>query len=157
MINTLIENIGLPGILSWTSQAISDVNKNDAPSGKIVKELDPQFEEEYMAFSEFIGKYGRSYATMNDHQSKFEIFQTNYREIKAHNQRHEAGEHSWTKVINQFSDMTSEEFNARYHSAKLTKPDTLTIKERKPHIVKASNLPEYVNWYEAGKVSESVD
>jgi len=41
--------------------------------------------EEFSAFSEFIAKYGRSYATKNEHMSKFETFRANYRDIKAHN------------------------------------------------------------------------
>ncbi len=88
-----------------------------------------------MAFSEFIGKYGRSYATMKDHEGKFEVFRNNYREIMAHNQKYEEGELTWTKAVNQFSDMTEEEFHARYLQAELMKPDTLKIKETKPHMV----------------------
>jgi C1A family cysteine protease len=58
--------------------------------------------------------------------------------------------------------MTEEEFNQRYHSAKLNKPvlvpkvDNLDSESR-PHMVRASKIPEYVNWREAGMVSDSVD
>ena len=36
--------------------------------------LDELYVEEYSAFSVFIGKYGRSYATKNEHYNRFDIF-----------------------------------------------------------------------------------
>ena len=65
---------------------------------------------------------------------------------------------TYRKGVNQFTDMTIEELEARYLSATLRKPE-----QRSPARAPASrhlataDLPEYVNWYEAGKVSESVD
>jgi hypothetical protein len=57
--------------------------------------------------------------------------------------------------------MTPDEFESLYLSAKLRKPTTQARKLRKFHTDKeetqTSALPDYVNWYEAGKVSESVD
>jgi len=67
---------------------------------KKVPKLSDTYMEEYSAFSQFIAKYGRSYATINEHEGKFETFRTNYRDIKEHNQRHAAGEVAWTKVVN---------------------------------------------------------
>ena len=67
---------------------------------------------------------------------------------------------SWTKAINQFTDFTEEEFNLRYLSAALkvpeAKPETASH-TGKPHMVSASHVPEHVDWYAKGKVSESVD
>lgn len=59
-----------------------------------------EYMEEYSAFSVFIGQYGRSYATKDEHMGRFEVFQANYRDVKAHNARYEAGETSWTKGVN---------------------------------------------------------
>ena len=158
MINQMMENLGMQGIFHFVSQNVEETNSYSAPSGTVVKELDAQFEEEFSAFSEFIGKYGRSYATKNDHMGKFEVFRANYRDIVAHNERHAAGELTWTKAVNHFSDLTPEEFHATYLQAQMRKPETLKeVKNQKPHMVKASHVPEYVNWYEQGKVSESVD
>ena len=123
--------------------------------------------EEYSAFSEFIGKYGASYAGKDEHMGRFDTFAVNYRDIKAHNARFEAGEVTWEKTVNQFSDLTEEEFTARYLSNSfIGKPDLppdfkqepdVEHDDHRPHVVQASHVPEYVNWYEQGKVSESVD
>ena len=86
--------------------------------------LDKTYVEEFSAFSEFIAKYGRSYATKNEHMSKFETFRVNYRDIKAHNVLYDSGEVSWSKTINQFTDMTANEFESLYLSSGLRKPDS---------------------------------
>lgn len=115
--------------------------------------------EEYSAFSQFIGKYGSSYATKDVHMAKFETFRANYRDIKAHNEQHASGELTWTKVVNQFADLTADEFDERYLSAKLRPSGRVspTEKHEKPHLLKASHVPDEVDWWAAGKVSESVD
>ena len=71
-----------------------------------IPKMTPEYEEEYSAFSEFIGKFGRSYATFDEHNGKFETFRVNYRDVKEHNLRYDAGEVTWTKAINQFADMS---------------------------------------------------
>ena len=57
--------------------------------------------------------------------------------------------------------MTAEEFHERYLSATLKKPNLdktkLERQHERPHMVRASHVPESVNWYEAGKVSDSID
>lgn len=58
--------------------------------------------------------------------------------------------------------MTEAEFSQRYLSSKLKKPALTPNTERhgvkgRPHMVGAGNLPENVDWFKAGKVSESVD
>ena len=54
--------------------------------------------------------------------SKFETFRANYRDIKEHNVRYDAGEVSWSKVVNQFTDMTASEFESLYLGKGLRKP-----------------------------------
>ena len=92
---------------------------------------------------------------------KFDIWTLKYREMKEHNAKYERGETTWTKTMDQFADMTEEEFTARYLSAGLVKPERkMTVESEsveRPHMVRASHVPESVDWYEAGKVSASVD
>lgn len=164
MINFIMQEIGL-------ADAVEDANKfmeekPDVVAGPMVPSISEQYMEEYSAFSEFIGRHGRSYATKDEHMGRFDIFKLNYRDVKAHNEKYQAGEIGWEKAVNQFTDMTAEEFHARYLSADfLDKPDLPEISESeieetddsRPHMVQASHVPDYINWYEAGKVSESVD
>ena len=122
--------------------------------------------EEYSAFAQFIGQYGRSYATKDEHESRFEAFRVNYRDVQEHNLRYESGDVSWRKGINKFTDMTEQEFKAMYLSAMIQRkqPDG----DWKPHLtwgkkipkelpVDTNRVPDEVDWYAAGKVSESID
>jgi len=65
-----------------------------------MKPRDPVYMEEYAAFSSFIGQYGRTYATKNEHSDRFETFRMHYKEIKEHNQKFETGEVGFEKAIN---------------------------------------------------------
>lgn len=93
---SLVEQFGLIHIINSSQPKV--VHSKE-PSGT-VKQLDPGYMEEYSAFSEFVGKFGRSYATKDEHMTRFEAFRVNYRDIKSHNSRFDAGEVTWTKVIN---------------------------------------------------------
>ena len=64
----------------------------------------PNFKAEFEAFEE---KYNKNYANGIERLQRFVIFQKNLRDIENFNQRKNA---SWKKGINQFSDMTEEEF-----------------------------------------------
>ena len=92
------------------------VNDPNKKSGVFVPSMTEQEMDEYSAFSEFIGKYGASYASKDEHMARFDIFQANYRDIKAHNEKYVAGQVSFEKAVNQFADLTAEEFHARYLS-----------------------------------------
>ena len=47
-----------------------------------------------------MGRYGRSYASQDEHMDKFEVFATNYRAVKEHNERFASGETTWEKAVN---------------------------------------------------------
>ena len=53
--------------------------------------------------------------------------------------------------------MTDDEISARYERTALKKPKQMMSKKTEALRLYSTALPEYVNWYEAGKVSESVD
>lgn len=66
----------------------------------MVRTVSEQYEEEYSAFADFMGKFGRSYGTFDEHMDKFEAFALNYRGVKDHNEKFEQGEVTWKKAIN---------------------------------------------------------
>jgi C1A family cysteine protease len=67
-------------------------------------------EEDYQTlFTEFITTYGKQYST-EDFFNRYNIFKTNVDKINRHN----AGDHSWTQGVNQFSDLTGEEWQETY-------------------------------------------
>ena len=159
MLSSLMETFGIHKMGSQTTdQATTTV----LPNATIVHQQ-PQDMEEYSAFAQFIGQYGRSYATNDEHSNRFETFRSQYRAVAEHNARYQAGEVGFEKAINQFSDFTEQEFKERYLSADFNmKPDLqlqkMADKEKvtRPHMIQAgkqmpvsyTSVPEYVNWYE---------
>ena len=107
----------------------SSKRSNQRTDGSPVEQLDPDYLEKYSAFSRFIRDFGRSYAGKDEHHERYEIFAANYDAIQEHNAKYEAGEEGYLfkKGINQFSDLTKEEFNARYHGRGLKKPAVASI------------------------------
>lgn len=57
--------------------------------------------------------FNKSYDDAEDAKRK-EIYIQNKKEVEEHNKLFEAGEHSFSKGINQFSDLTQEEFKKRH-------------------------------------------
>ena len=161
MINYLTEMVGMSNVLRAANSLQQEKEERSKP---MVRTVSLQYEEEYSAFAEFMGQFGRSYGTFDDHMGKFDAFKVNYRSVKKHNSKFEKGEVTWKKAINQFSDMTQEEFEDMYLSTTLKKPTGPIVASEshhdiqgRPHLVGASHLPDYVNWFEAGKVSASID
>jgi len=67
-------------------------------------------EEVYQSeFTEFVAEFDKSYS-VNEFFHRYAIFKQNYESIVAHNN----GNSSWTMGVNQFSDLTAEEFEAIY-------------------------------------------
>ena len=96
--------------------------------------MDGRLREKHLAFADFIARFGRSYASKTEVDARFEIFAENYDDIQAHNERYEAGETLFEKGVNKFTDLTRDEFNARYHSAMLGAPAPKK-KSGRPHVL----------------------
>lgn len=71
-------------------------------------------------------KFNRTYATPEEEQERFNIFKTNYERIQEHNKKYEAGEVTYSQGINQFADLTHEEFKSRHLGLRLPKDRNLT-------------------------------
>merc|ERR1719507_1804718 len=77
-------------------------------------------------FKDFKLKYEKTYSSFNEELKRMNIFQANLAEIEAHNN----GRSSYKKGVNQFTDLTKEEWNI------------------------TRQLPDSVNWVEAGAVTD---
>lgn len=62
-----------------------------------------------MQFAAWMKEHNKEYAA-EDVAKRFEIFHANMVRINEHNK----GDHSWTQGVNEFADLTTDEFNARY-------------------------------------------
>ena len=67
--------------------------------------------DEWKQFSNFQDRFSKKYETLQDLESRFQVFRTNLRNIIIHNLDHSQ---NFTMGINQFTDLTPEEFKAQY-------------------------------------------
>ena len=71
-------------------------------------------------YLKFVAEFGKQYASKDHMDERFEIFRENYEKMEAHNTStdDEGRLPSFEMGINQFSDMTEEEFMADRFGAK---------------------------------------
>ena len=67
----------------------------------------PKFSNEFEAFE---AKFEKNYNNPMERLSRFLIFEKNLREIEQFNSEN----HGWKKSVNQFSDLSEDEFKSRY-------------------------------------------
>ncbi|CAH1101124.1 unnamed protein product [Psylliodes chrysocephalus] len=76
-------------------------------------------------FSEFKTKFNKNYGTPEEEQHRLEVFLENSKKIDAHNEKFAKGEVSYSQGLNQFSDLTAEEWKNRNHGLKNTNAKTV--------------------------------
>ncbi|KAG7153916.1 digestive cysteine proteinase 1-like [Homarus americanus] len=64
------------------------------------------------AFKDFKGKFGRKYVDLEEERYRLNVFLDNLQYIEEFNKKYERGEVTYNLAINQFSDMTNDEFNS---------------------------------------------
>ncbi|XP_042452450.1 oryzain alpha chain-like [Zingiber officinale] len=81
---------------------------------------------------------------------RFEVFKDNLRRVDEHNAAADRGEHSFRLAINQFADLTNEEFRARYlgNFSRRKRPATQSVQDQ--HRGDDSTYAEVVSFKEAG-------
>jgi len=109
--------------------------------------VDPEITQ----FLNFETKFNKVYGSEEERIQRFEVFRQNLVEISLHNSRQDV---SYTKGINQFSDLTAEEFKS-IHLGGLVKtgmPSAATG-VRNTQLLAAVELPAKVDWREKGIIS----
>ncbi|XP_020088368.1 ananain-like [Ananas comosus] len=98
-------------------------------------------------FEEWMVEYGRVYKDNDEKMRRFQIFKNNVNHIETFNSRNK---NSYTLGINQFTDMTNNEFVAQYTGG-ISRP--LNI-EREPVVsfddVDISAVPQSIDWRDYG-------
>ena len=74
-----------------------------AESEAEVSKLDDADNKAFKAFIEFNAKYSRSYASLDDHNQRFDVFKDNLSLIEEHNSRDDL---DFKMGINPFSDLS---------------------------------------------------
>lgn len=124
-------------------------------NSKIMGEENIQETEILAMYKEWLLHYGKSMLDLGEVMGpKFTVFKEKVYKIVAFNARKE----SWTKGLNQFSDMTDKEFNDYYHISNLGAEQHCSATERNSKPVLASGpVPNSKDWTEEGWVSDVKD
>merc|ERR1711944_364802 len=103
-------------------------------------------------FNDFVEKYNKKYETTEEFMDRLKVFTENVKDIEAHNNRRDV---SWTKGINQFSDLTAQEFKAIHASGLLNivKRQSEESKTYDSSLKPISELPESKDWRDEGIIS----
>ncbi|KAG5876323.1 hypothetical protein JTB14_004150 [Gonioctena quinquepunctata] len=104
--------------------------------------------EQWLAFKQ---THGKTYKSLAEERTRYGIFEGNLREIEEHNTRYDNGEVSWYMGVNQFTDMTHEEFVDMLNLQVATKPELNATRRLFDENLK---VPDSINWVEKGAVRD---
>ena len=107
--------------------------------------------DEWKQFSNFQDRFRKKYESLGELETRFEIFRTNVQNIINHNLDHTQ---NFTMGINQFTDLTPEEFKAQYVTGIKSKVESFGCV---PFSSSASNAPSSIDWRNKGVVTSVKD
>jgi len=107
--------------------------------------------DEWKQFTNFQERFSKKYQTIEDLEARFQIFRSNLRNIILHNLDHTQ---NFTMGINQFTDLTAEEFKASYVSGLKTEVGSFNCKSFSSS---ASVAPVSLDWRNKGAVTSVKD
>jgi len=100
-------------------------------------------------FASFKEKFGKTYLSKGEHSLRLDVFKANMKKMEEHNK---SGA-SWTKAVNQFSDLTEAEFESMYLGGYKRMPGSssgeATVKSKA-----AKDLPAEKDWRKDGVITE---
>ncbi|KAI3777465.1 hypothetical protein L1987_47265 [Smallanthus sonchifolius] len=138
--------------------AVTAIAGDESSSDPLIRQVVP--EEETAAepllnaehhFNLFKSKFGRTYATQEEHDYRLTVFKSNLRRAKRHQLLDPTAQHGVTK----FSDLTPAEFRKKYLGLK--NPLKLPSDANKAPILPTSDLPEEFDWRDKGAVTAVKD
>jgi len=104
-------------------------------------------------FQAFKLAHGKTYLNQVEETKRFNIFTDNVRAIDEHNALYTKGLVSYKQGINQFTDLTREEFRAKLTLSSANKPQFNTTK----YVKRGLAIPDSVDWRTQGQVTEVKD
>jgi KDEL-tailed cysteine endopeptidase len=112
--------------------------------------------EEWTHFTNFQEKFSRKYETIQELESRFQTFRSNLRNILMHNLDHTQ---NFTLGVNQFTDLTQQEFKAKYLGGLKSKTQvgSYGCKTFSSSTSFSSSLPDSVDWRLKGVVTPVKD
>lgn len=109
-------------------------------------------EEEWEQFNNFQNRFRKRYNNLQELEERFQVFRKNLRHIIMHNLDHTQ---NFTMGINQFTDLTPEEFKTNYvHNGKRNPLGGFGCKQFSSS---SSNIPTGIDWRNKGAVTSVKD
>jgi len=106
---------------------------------------------EWKQFNAFLERFNKKYDSLKELEARFQIFGVNLRNILAHNLDHRQ---NFTMGVNQFTDLTAEEFRVKYVGGLKAEVGSYGCKSFSSS---ASGAPISVDWRTKGAVSSVKD
>jgi cathepsin L len=108
-------------------------------------------------WGEFKQKHNKQYASNEEEGKRRLIWEENLKKIQAHNLRADMGHHTYRLGMNQFGDLTNQEFVQIYNGFNKTK--NMFKSNDRPTFLKPSNvkIPDSVDWRTQGYVTPVKD
>jgi len=106
--------------------------------------------EEKILFDRFKQEHKKAYYDEHDESYRMSVFTRNLRKIRTHNAEHAQGLHTHTLAMNEFGDLTFDEFHARYTGYKGLRHEYLHSRNTVNLTIEAD---ESVDWTAAGAVT----
>ena len=107
--------------------------------------------EEWKQFTNFQDRFGKKYENIQELETRFQIFSTNLRNIILHNLNHTQ---NFTMGINQFTDLTPEEFKEQYVGGLKVELGSYGCGSFSSS---ASGAPSSIDWRDKGAVTSVKD
>lgn len=126
-----------------------DVNADNLRGRLLTSFLDEN--EEWSQFTHFQERFSRRYENIGELETRFTIFRENLRNIIIHNLDHSQ---NFTMGVNQFTDLTPEEFKAKWVGGLKTEVGSYGCKT---FTSGASGAPASVDWRNNGAVTSVKD
>nr|AIB06025.1 CP3 [Hevea brasiliensis] len=101
-------------------------------------------------FTTFKSKFGKNYATQEEHDHRFKVFKANLRRARKHQMMDPSAVHGVTK----FSDLTPREFRRQYLGLKRLR---LPADAHEAPILPTNDLPSDFDWRDKGAVTNVKD
>ncbi|KAF8007758.1 hypothetical protein BT93_K1681 [Corymbia citriodora subsp. variegata] len=111
-------------------------------AGRTLQREDPMYE----VYEQWMARFGRVYKDEEESQRRFEIFKTNVQHIESLNR---AGDKPYKLSVNQFADLTNEEFKARNRF----KSNVLSSKATSFKYENVTAVPSSMDWRRKGAVT----
>ncbi|KAG1679585.1 Cathepsin L [Nymphon striatum] len=106
--------------------------------------------KELEAWNSFKVKYGKTHSSFREEMKKMDVFVSNLRFVKEHQAKYAAGEVSYNVDINEYADMTTEEFVGIMNGYKMSNQTSEGSTFLAPTGIE---LPQTVDWRKKGYVT----